>query len=179
MRNIYTIKFLCTTFLKVFNRFYSLKVCDQLIFSGKLLLYILTSWILLILLAFYIKLCQIGLGNTNTIKLVNKFKLWCNVKNRSILFKSFNLFTSLKILWHKNKNKKINQLFPLVGFAYASKRMKSNGLLDLCALTDYPSLLGLALGSTLDKAVESTDLAASDGSALGLISTTVDFGGGT
>ena len=85
----------------------------------------------------------------------------------------------MKILWHKNKNKKINQLFPLVGLAYASKRMKSNGLLDLCALTDYPSLLGLALGSTLHKAVESTDLAASDGSASGLISTTVDFGGGT
>ena len=57
--------------------------------------------------------------------------------------------------------------------------MKSNGLLDLCALIDYPSLLGLALASTLDKAVESNDLVASDGYASGLISTTVDSVGGT
>lgn len=38
----------------------------------------------------------------------------------------------------------------------------------------FPSLLGLALGSSLDKAVESTDLAASDGSASGLTGMNMD-----
>jgi hypothetical protein len=53
-----------------------------------------------------------------------------------------------------------------------SKRVKSNGLLDLFALIDFPSLLGLGLGST--KAGESNNLAASADSASGLTSTTLE-----